>query len=442
MESYKSSEIKDCVHSIETDFSDFPLNYITVSREFISDEIETLDNDLNFPPKYSKILEVDENEKLKVKSIGYENEMIIEHVDLNAISKINLRKFRSMIYTKKVEVNKSEQNDESHSDFSDDDDDFSNNNIKTNRIKINDAYCMDELEFSEEIGKKSDKSTINGFSINNDIIELKYNKNPTHFISLTFNKYSNELISGFRIFKKTILNSVDFGNEINTSYFISEHNLHITLGLVRIDNSMDFLNCKNALLQLKETKEFSDLTEISSKVKGFPIIIQGLSCFGSSNKTKVVYGKLHEKNKVVILKRLWNRLCKILVDNKVSVTISESNNSISHNEDDKDNIIAINDKALEIFEILKHSFNPHVTFINTKYGSSGGKHRTTFDSSKLKQVFSNKKFGTGYISGIELNELSKHNFSEENTKLKLKDNNNDSVSSCKKYNSIFSVELI
>ncbi|KAH8739979.1 hypothetical protein FG386_001092 [Cryptosporidium ryanae] len=441
IESHGKDEIKTNYKNINVDFSGFILKDVTISEEFVSDEIERLDMNLNFPPTYKKSLEINQDELLKLMGVDYINKMFIENVDLNLISKINLKDLSGMKYTRKVEVIKNEKDEESHSEFSEDSDYFDMNNTKYKKIDINNIGYIEGIEFEEEYNDKVIKHTNSQSSIDNSINELKHNINPSHFISLTFNKYSDELKNEFNAFKRTVKDSVDFGNEIDISYFISENKLHITLGLVRIENDLDYLNCKNSLLQLRETKEFIDIAELCSKQKGFPLIIQGLSSFGSTNRSRVIYGNIYEKNKVVLLKRLWNKLCTILIKNKVNVTISEINKSICFDENDKNNIISTGNEAIKLLENLKHSFNPHVTFINTKYGSYKGNNKT-FNSSKLKKVFSNKRFGIGYISEIELNELTNYISGEEYKNMKLKNESVDSTSLNNKYNSVFSIKLI
>ncbi|KAJ1611780.1 LigT [Cryptosporidium canis] len=221
---------------------------------------------------------------------------------------------------------------------------------------------------------------------------IRVNQSPTHFFSLAFNRHSTNLIREFNALKRVVIDSAEY-DDIRPSYFIGDKKLHITLGLVRVETPQELSQCESALLELRESQEYRDILEESSSQKGLLLGLSGLGYFGSSQNSRVVYAKISEVHKVALIKRLWFRLSEILIAHGVSITVpspTPEHPPTSQNP----------------AEAVLQNYTPHVTFINTKYGSRSEKPRLTFDSSKLVRSYSKKNFGPGYISEIQFNELS------------------------------------
>lgn len=333
----------------------------TQNGQFYSNEIEKLDENILFPPV--NVLEIQENIFQKLKGDG-DGKMVNEYVDLSQIPTNLMRKLSSFKPTDDIQVN---DDNSSNSETDDESEETAKIGVEFENLEL--------VDNSEEIGQN-----------------FKANQNPTHFFCLTFNHHSYNLIKEFRALKKSVAESVEYG-EIKQNYFIGEKKLHITLGLVQVKTPQELALCENALLKLKETQEFQDFMDESSPRKGFPVELHGLGYFGSPQNSRVVYAKISENHKVAIIKRLWSKLSEILARSGVSITISDVNSEIEN-------------KNKSLTETIIQEYNPHVTFINTKYGSKLEKQRLTFNSSKLVRSYSKKSFGPGYISEIQLNELS------------------------------------
>ncbi|OII75193.1 uncharacterized protein cubi_03209 [Cryptosporidium ubiquitum] len=334
--------------------------HFSQNSQFHSNEIEKLDENILFPP--TNVLEIRNIfQKLEDEERG---RMVNEYVDLSQIPANLMRKLSFFKPTDEVQVNRD-------GDFSDSESDEPEESAQL-------GLDFENLEFADDFEEANQN--------------LKVNQNPTHFFSLAFNHHSCNLIKEFRALKKTVGNSTEYG-EIKPSYFIEEKKLHITLGLVQAETPQELALCENALLKLTETREFQDFADEASPEKGFPVELHGLGYFGSPNNSRVVYAKISENHKVAIIKRLWFKLCEILIRSGVKVTTSDISPEASN-------------KNQSITETVIQEYNPHVTFINTKYGSKGEKQRLTFNSSKLVRSYSKKSFGPGYISEIQLNELS------------------------------------
>ncbi|KAF7459407.1 activating signal cointegrator 1 complex subunit 1 isoform X2 [Cryptosporidium felis] len=331
------------------------------SGKFFSKELERLEEKVLFPPIGMREIHTRAFSNLKN---GAEGRMVVEYIDLKQIPACILNKFAKMKPTREMEVSReSNSSSESGSEESE--------NEATIGVEVDNLGFIGTLKEGEN--------------------EIRINRRPTHFFSLTFNKHSENLAKEFRALKRNVLESAEYTN-IKSSYFIGEQKLHITLGLVRLETEEDLTICKGVLDKLRDTQEFKDISALSSSKKGMPVGLQGLGCFGSPQNSRVVFAKLREHHKITLIKHLSFKLSEILVDSGISITVSELNSEAldySHN----------------VIEKLKQDFNPHVTFINTKYGSKKEKERA-FDSSKLLKSYSKKSFGSGFISEIQLNELS------------------------------------
>ncbi|TRY50453.1 Cyclic phosphodiesterase [Cryptosporidium tyzzeri] len=328
---------------------------------FHSNEIEKLDEMILFPPVNA--VEIRDNifQRSGDKERG---RMVSEYVDLSQIP-ASLLKRLSFKPTSEVQVIKEDSN-------------FSNSESEESEEATKLGSNFDHLEFADYLEEKDQN--------------IKVNQTPTHFFSLTFNQHSLNLFKEFKALKKVVNESAEYG-EIKPTFFIGEKKLHITLGLVRAETPQELLQCENALFELKETQEFQDILEESSSEKGFPVELHGLGYFGSPHNSRVVYAKISENHKIAMIKRLWIKLCEILIKYGVNLTISDSNSEISN-------------KSQNLKDSIVQGYNPHVTFINTKYGNKSEKRKLTFNSSNLVKTYSKKSFGPGYISEIQLNELS------------------------------------
>ncbi|KAK9171811.1 AKAP7 2'5' RNA ligase-like domain protein [Cryptosporidium meleagridis] len=331
------------------------------NSHFHSHEIEKLDEIILFPPV--KAVEIRDNifQRPGDKESG---RMVSEYVDLSQIPVSLIKKF-SFKPTSDVQV-------------VNEDSDFSNSESEESEEAAKLGSNFDHLDFLDYLEER----------YQND----KINQTPTHFFSLAFNQHSLNLFKEFKALKKVVNESAEYG-EIQPTFFIGEKKLHITLGLVRAETPQELLQCENALFELKETQEFQEILEESSSEKGFPVELHGLGYFGSPHNTRVIYAKISENHKIAMIKRLWIKLCEILIKNGVNLTISDPNSEISN-------------KSQNLKDSIVQDYTPHVTFINTKYGNKSDKQKLTFNSSNLIKTYSKKSFGPGYISEIQLNELS------------------------------------
>ncbi|KAH8581985.1 2 H domain [Cryptosporidium sp. chipmunk genotype I] len=337
-------------------------NVSSQSNHFHSNEIEELDESILFPPV--KVVEIRNNIFQKSGSVE-EGRMVNEYVNLSQIPASLMRKLSLFKPTNNVQVITEDSNSSN-----------SESNESEEAAKLGSNF--EHLEFMDDSQERDQN--------------VEVNQSPTHFFSLAFNEHSYNLFKEFKALKTVVSESVEYG-EIKPTYFIGEKKLHITLGLVRVETPQELLNCENALLELKETQEFQEVLEESSSEKGFPVGLNGLGYFGSPHNSRVVYARISENHKVAIIKRLWIKLSEILIRYGINLTISNFNSEI-------------NNKSQNLTDSIIQNYNPHVTFINTKYGNKGEKHRLTFNSSKLVRSYSKKSFGPGYISEIQFNELS------------------------------------
>lgn len=341
--------------SVETGESD---GGFSGAGRFCSNEIERLDEGILFPPVSTVELRGSMFQKSEDGEMG---RAVVEYVDLGRIPASLMRRLSRFKPTEDVQVRMDGDSSDSWSDKPEEDLKFG--------PSLYDSELVDGPDEKDE--------------------DAEVSQSPTHFFSLAFNRHSSNLIKEYRALRKTVVESMEYG-DIRPSYFIGEKKLHVTLGLVRAESPQELSLCESALLTLRESQEFRDIVEESSPEKGLLLGLCGLGYFGSPQHSRVVYAKISEMHKTILIKRLWSKLCEILVSYGLKINPQTLGRDQS------------------LAEAVIQDYNPHVTLINTKYGSRREKQgqRTTFNSTKLVRTYSRKNFGPGYISEIQLNELS------------------------------------